>query len=384
MLIKNGQVLGDDFKFQEKNILIKGNTISEIFDGHHTDNIKMEEDIQTIDLTGLKLLPGLIDVHIHGCGGADGLRGGEQALEIMSSYLATRGVTSFLATSSSGPVEMVFDLLKRVRTQANSVSGARVAGAHLEGPFLNERFKGAHDPEYIRKPDKGLFNEWIAAGDGMVRMITIAPELPGADKVIELAKENNVCVSGGHTASDYDEMCRAIDLGVTHATHLFNAMPQLDRRKPGAAAALFQKDTVACEIIGDFHHVHPVMVELAWRMKQGRLLLISDSMEAAGMPDGEYDFYGIKKIVENGLCYTENGIISGGTSTMIDCVKNLVSLGVSLEEAVRAASIIPAQEAGIASTTGSITKGKLADLVAVDDNLNPCYCWVGGRLVYKK
>jgi N-acetylglucosamine-6-phosphate deacetylase len=384
MWIKNAQVLVDDFTFQDKDVLVKGNTISEIVDRENVSSSNMQDDSQVIDLTGLKLIPGLIDVHIHGCGGAGASRGGEEALEIMSSYLATRGVTSFLATSMAGPVEMVFELLQKVRIQANSVSGSRIAGVHLEGPFLNERFKGAHDPEYILKPDKGLFNEWVAAGAGMVRMITIAPELPDADKVMELAIENNICVSGGHTASDYDEMCRAIDLGVTHATHLFNAMPQLDRRKPGAAAALLQKDTVACEIIGDFLHVHPVMVELAWRMKKGRLLLISDSMEAAGMPDGEYDFYGIKKIVENGLCYTEKGVISGGTSTMIDCVKNLVSLGVSLEEAVRAATIIPAQEAGIGSTTGSIAKGKFADLVAVDDNLNPCYCWVGGKLAYKK
>ncbi|HHW31352.1 MAG TPA: N-acetylglucosamine-6-phosphate deacetylase [Clostridiaceae bacterium] len=392
MWIKNALVLDSDFTFQKKDILIEGNTISDIVDRTQFHNIdlhnrmkeKNQEYYPVIDLTGLKLIPGLIDVHIHGCGGADATRGGDEALETISSYLAARGVTCFLATSFTVPVEMIFEFIKRAKTQADNLSGARLGGVHLEGPFLSEVYKGAHDSKYLLKPDKRLFGEWLNAGDGMIKMITIAPELPGADKVIELAVENNVCVSGGHTASNYDEMCRAIDLGVSHATHLYNAMPQLDRRNPGPVAALLEKDTVVCEIIGDFRHVHPVMVDLTWRMKQGKMLLVSDCMEAAGMPDGEYDFYNERKIIRNGLAYTENGVISGSTSTIIDCVKNLVSIGIPIEEAVKAASIIPAKEAGIDAFTGSIAKGKLADLVAVDDNLNPCYCWVGGKLVYKK
>lgn len=388
MWLKNALVLGNDFTFQEKDVLIKGDIISDIVDrtryiDQHAEE-KTREDSQIFDLEGFKLIPGLIDVHIHGCGGADATRGGDEALAKMSSYLAERGVTCFLATSSSAPKELILDFIERAKSQGANLPGARLGGVHLEGPFLNDAYKGAFEIQHLCKPDKVLFSEWLDAGGGLVKMITIAPELPGADKVIELAVEKKVCVSGGHTAASYEEMCRAIEQGITHATHLYNAMPQLDRRNPGPAAAFLKKDTVACEIIGDFRHVHPVMVELTWRMKRGKILLISDCLEAAGVPDGEYEFYGMKRIIRNGLIYNESGVISGSTSTLLDCVKNLVSIGVPLEEAVRAASIIPAEEAGIDTVTGSIAVGKLADLVAIDEDLNPRYCWVGGKLAYKK
>jgi len=257
-----------------------------------------------------------------------------------------------------------------------------VVGIHMEGPFFAERYKGAHLPENIRNPHIDEFCRYLEAAGGWLKLITMAPELEGADDVIKKAVEEGVCVSAGHTNATADEMKHGFEMGVTQGTHLFNAMSPMSHREPGAAGALLCNNNIKCELICDFVHIHPDIVKLAYSIKgKDKINVITDSEIAAGMADGDYDVNGRVLTVKDHKIYTEEGVLAGGYACLIDCVRNLVSIGIRLEDACMMASKNPALTAGIYNKKGSITEGKIADIVILNKDLTVKNVILRGKLI---
>jgi N-acetylglucosamine-6-phosphate deacetylase len=261
------------------------------------------------------------------------------------------------------------------------VSGAKVGGIYMEGPYFSMKYKGGQNPEFIRCPDIDEFNTINAISHGLIKIVSIAPEVEGAEEFIR-----SVCptvkVAAGHTDADYDTMLRAIEWGVGQLTHTFNTMRPLHHREPNAIGAALD-GSVMCECIADGIHVHPVMVRLLYKAVGGeRLVLVSDSVRPAGLTDGQYTSGGLKVFVKHGRIILENGDIAGGSTPLFECMKRAISFGVPIEDAVRAATYNPAKSAGIDEEVGTIKNGRAADFLLVDSDLNLKAVYIDGKKVY--
>lgn len=328
-----------------------------------------------------KICPGFIDLQINGAFGID-VGPDAAALESLAHWLPRTGTTSFLPTAISWPAKRYHAFLQ-VLTEASSGDGAQILGAHIEGPFLSPARKGAHDPDNLRPVDLGLLRELLSTG--LVRVMTLAPELPRADRGAELLRGSGAVASIGHTDATYEEILQALDAGFSKATHLYNGMSPFEHRAPGAVGAVLTDDRVRAGIIADGVHVHEGALRLACGTKgAGALALVTDAMEAAGMPDGEYELSGRKVRLEGGSVRLPDGTLAGSALTMDLAVRNAVTLlGVSLEDAVRMASETPARILGL-SGKGNIASGADADLVilgpegAVEETI------VAGETVYSR
>jgi N-acetylglucosamine-6-phosphate deacetylase len=312
-------------------------------------------------VTGL-IAPGFVDLQVNGAFGAD-VGVDPSALETISRELPRTGVTAYLPTAISWPLERypgLFDAL----AQAGDAPGARILGAHLEGPFLAPSRHGAHDPANLRPVDRGVLRELL--GSGHVRVMTLAPELPGALEAIELIAGAGAVASAGHTEATHDEVVRAADAGLTLGTHLFNAMRGLAHREPGAAGALLADDRLRTGIIADGVHVHPAALRIAYRSKGAEgLILVTDAMEAAGMPDGSYALSGRRVTVAGGAARLDDGTLAGAAVTMDELVRGAGErFGAGLEDAIRMATRTPAQALGL-DHVGQIAPGAEADLVVL-------------------
>jgi N-acetylglucosamine-6-phosphate deacetylase len=308
------------------------------------------------------ICPGFIDLQINGAFGVD-VGPYSEALEVLRRELPKTGVTSFLPTAISWPPERYAGFLDAIR-EATSSSGAVILGAHIEGPFLSLARKGAHDSANLRPVDLDLTERLI--GSGMVRMMTLAPELPRAKEAIRLLRGGGVVASAGHTEASYDDMLHAIDTGLTMGTHLYNAMSSFEHRAPGAVGALLTDDRVRVGIIADGVHVHKGALRLAYQRKGPEgLALVTDAMEAAGMTEGEYELSGRRVRLEDGCVRLPDGTLAGSALTMDQAVRNGVTfMGSPLEDAVRMASETPAEILGVFEK-GRITPGADADLVVL-------------------
>ena len=364
MILKNAEVFNGDFEKIRADVKIDGEKISKI------GNFSSEDGL---DLTGLVVMPGLIDMHIHGCGGADTGDATPEALETMSQTLAKNGVTSFCPASMTLSFEELTKIFANIDAMKDKVGGAYIHGANMEGPYIAMSKKGAQNPLYVRNPDKEEFKKLYEGCNGAIRVVDIAPECDGGDEFIKEIQP--ICpVSIAHTDAGYDEAVHAIELGVRHITHLFNAQSGLHHRKPGVVGAAFdvgRANGVRAELICDGFHIHPATLRIAFReMGEDGTVIISDSMKAAGCPDGDYDLGGQPVYVRDGKALLADGTIAASTSNVYKELKNVISFGIPEKQAVKSATINPAKAIRVDDQTGSIEEGKLADILVVDKDYN--------------
>lgn len=337
------------------------------------------------------LLPGFIDVHIHGGGGADVMDAAPESLATMSRFLVRHGVTAFYATtvtaSHAETLAAVANAARFIRQSQGGEAGveavgARVLGVHLEGPYISARFPGAQDPAFVRPPSPQEFEELLAAGP--VRMITLAPEEEGAEALIEMALAAGVRVVLGHTAATFDQARAAINAGVSQATHTYNAMSGMHHRHPGAVGAILSDDRIYAQLIADGIHVHPAAMRILARCKgPTRTLLISDAMRAAGMPEGRYEMGRLPVTVQDGACRLEDGALAGSVLTLDAALRNfMAAAGWPLVQAWPLTSLSQAQAMGIDNEVGRVRAGARADLTLLDAETQVVATVVGGRLAY--
>lgn len=334
------------------------------------------------DLGGAVLAPGFVDVHVHGAAGAEFLDAdaGERAA-ILRAH-ARGGTTALLATTVTASRERLRAAVDALAAAEPVAGGAALLGIHLEGPYLCERHRGAQDPEHLRAPDLAELDALLAAGP--VRLVTLAPELPGAPEAIARLVDAGVVASVGHTDATYAQAMAAFDAGARHATHLFNGMRPFHHREPGVIGAALDRDDVTCELICDGEHVAPAAIRLARRVKGvDRTVLVTDAMSATGLGDGEYRIGALPVTVRGGRAeLAGTGTLAGSTLTMGAAVRNAVRLaGLSLGDALRMASATPARVLGLEASKGALARGFDADLVVLDDDLAVTATMVAGAWI---
>lgn len=337
-----------------KNVRLRGEiTDIAIRDGRIASIGKTDEG--GIDFEGNKIYPGLIDIHIHGCIGYDTMEGG---LSEMSDWLLSRGTTCWYPTTMTMPREKI---VWATSQKTDFGHGASIEGFHLEGPFINPKYKGAMNEKFITPPDLSLLCDCP-----MIKIVTVAPETEGA---MEFIKNSPALVSLGHTDADYDTAISAFKAGAKCLTHTFNAMPPLLHKAPGPIGAAVDTEGVYAQLITDGKHIHPSAVRaLVKLLSDDRVIIISDAMRATGLDDGVYSFGGQPITVTDGYARTESGALAGSTSTLFDCVKAAISFGIPEESAVKMATLNPARLMGL--NKGVIKEGYDADFIIVDDNFN--------------
>ncbi|MCI1955985.1 MAG: N-acetylglucosamine-6-phosphate deacetylase [Oscillospiraceae bacterium] len=359
MILKNAKIVNENFDLAASDIAVSGQRIARIAPGLRGD--------ESIDLAGCLIVPGFVDIHIHGCVGADTCDGTRESLAKMAGHLLTEGVTSFCPTTMTVSLPELRKALSAVRDcMEHPPEGASVRGVNMEGPYISPERRGAQKEEYVRTPDWKEFKTLFDDFGGIIKLVDLAPEREGGLEFIDHV--SRFCrVSLAHTEADYGQVKEAFARGMTHVTHLFNAMNGLHHRRPGAVGAVFDDRKVKAEIICDGFHIHPAVLRTAFRiLGEDRTVVVSDSMRAAGMPDGVSELGGQKVFAKSGEARLENGTIAGSTTNIRQEVKNLIQFGIPLRQAVKSATINPAKEIGAEKEIGSIQTGKLADLVVLD------------------
>lgn len=369
-------------EFQAGNLVLsEDGWIEEITPAENTPPI--EDDQLQLDASNCTILPGFIDVHIHGSDGYDTMDATPEALHAISRFLAQHGVTGFYATTMTASHKATLAAVRNAAmVTAETLPGARLLGVHLEGPYLSPDFPGAQMKEHVRDPDLAEFEELIAAGP--VRLLTLAPERSGAAALMERALAQGIVVVLGHTAATYNEATDAIRRGASQATHTFNAMTGLHHRQPGMVGATLSNDAIYAQVIPDNIHVHPAAMAILARCKGAdRTLLITDAIRATGLPEGETELGGQPVTVRNGACRLADGTLAGSILTMDLALRNfLKAADWSLAHGWPVSSRSAARSLGVDDELGTVAPGYRADLVLLDRNLNVAATVVGGRLVY--
>lgn len=367
MIIKNVKVYTEDKTFQEGQIAVEDGRIVAM------EEITEEGKAEVIDGNGAYAIPGLIDLHFHGCVGQDVCDGTIEALEAIAKYEASIGVTAIAPATMTLPVEELEAVLRNAaQFQKTQTEGADFLGLNMEGPFISPVKKGAQDERNILPCDVELLKRFMEASDGLVKFMGLAPEESADFKEFIEAVKDQVHISLAHTNSDYDTAMEAFAAGADHAVHLFNAMPAFTHRDPGVIGAVFDSKHVKAEIICDGVHIHPSMVRAAFQMMGAdRMILISDSMRATGMPDGRYTLGGLDVDVKgNRATLVSDGALAGSVTNLMECMKTVVNqMDIPLTDAVACATMNPAKQLGVYDQYGSISIGKKANIVLLDENL---------------
>jgi N-acetylglucosamine-6-phosphate deacetylase len=370
------------------------NPVLEIADGRLVGILPQSEgdiptDAHRLDFPGAILAPAFLDVHIHGAAGHDVMEATPEALAKVSGFLASRGTGSFLATTVTAPLDTTLrsleGLSKRIDdAKSSDWEGARPLGIHLEGPFLSHAKRGVHPPQHLLEPDTAIFDRFFEAAEGKIRLITLAPELPGAVELAAHAAARGVRVSVGHSNATSAETAKAIAAGACSATHTFNAMRPLDHREPGILGKVLTTDSLYAELICDGIHVDPSLVPLWWRAKgNGRAILVTDAMAATGMPEGEYMLGGFAVQVADGRATSKDspGVLAGSVLTLDRALKNFVAFtGASVENALPLVTQNPAAMTGFGETAGKLRVGGAADLVALGSDGSLLASVIGGKI----
>ena len=360
MIIKGGKVFQEDGSFLEQALYINDHRL--------VDKAEYQDDGEVIDAEGLLVLPGLVDVHSHGAAGEDFSDGNPEGLKKILQYEKRCGITSYCPTSMTFPKERLRQIFASIKG-AQTEDGATVVGINMEGPFLDPAKKGAHVEKWIAAPDVAFVRELNQDADGLVRLVTLAPNMEGAEEFIKEMHEE-VCISLGHTAADYDCASRAMKLGAHHVTHLYNAMQPFGHRAPGLIGAAMDDPECMVELICDGYHIHPSAIRAAFRLfGPERVILISDSMRATGMENGTYELGGQEVTVKDRKAVLKDGTLAGSATNLYGCMCKAVEFGIPLEQAIMAATANPARSIGIFDRVGSIRIGKQADLLLVSENL---------------
>lgn len=331
------------------------------------------------------ICPGFVDMHMHGIDGYDTMDGTPESLQAISTALARHGVTSFLATTMTAPYDQLEKVLVNIaQNSREGLPGAQAIGIHLEGPWINPRYKGAQKEENIAIPKLDAVQKLYGLSEGLIKVVTIAPEQPEALEAIAWLKERDVIVSAGHTGATFAQATEAVDAGVRHFTHCFNAMTGLHHREPGVVGAAMYHEQMSTELIADGIHVHPAVMKILYRVKTAeRLALVSDSMRAAAMGEGTYDLGGQEVHVQDNQAKLADGTLAGSILTLNRAVGNMVTLsGVSLPDAVEMASLTPASILGIGERKGRLAAGYDADITVLNSQFVVTMTFVAGKEVY--
>lgn len=384
MVISGPQIYSENGIIKNASLVIHENKI------HAIDQEKRFSPDVVLDFPdSYHLVPGFIDVHIHGVKGVDVMDGTFDALKTMSQALAEEGTTSYLATTMTASSDVISQVVQNVceyRQQQRSVCGAHLLGIHLEGPFLSPEKVGAQNAKDILAPQIDWIREWQKQSDNAIRLVTLAPELSNSLELIRFLKTQKIIASIGHTNATYHETVAAIDAGCSHVTHLFNAMRGIHQREPGTVTAALLSETVSAELIVDGIHLHPAIVELVFKMKnRDKIILVTDAMRAKCLADGSYDLGGQTVYLKNNRAALEDGTLAGSVLKMISAIQNMMKFtNCPLQDAIRFVSENPAKLLTIFSKKGSIAPHKDADLVVLDEAFNVVMTMVDGFVVYQR
>ncbi|HSN95151.1 MAG TPA: N-acetylglucosamine-6-phosphate deacetylase [Anaerolineaceae bacterium] len=362
-------------------IIIEGGKIIRIEPKHNIHEIPSQ--VKVINAQGSIVTPGFIDIHVHGAVGVDAMDATPASLEKMSSYFVKQGVTSFFPTTGTQSTLAISAAIDNIKHTMQNVSGAQPLGVHLEGPYLSHQYRGAHGEEWLRNPDPLEYEAWFRTG--IIKLMTIAPELAGTKELMEMGKAYGVVFTAGHTKASPQEIEAAIALGLRLSTHTFNGMAGLHHRDLGTVGALLASDDVYCEIIADGIHVHPEVIKMLIKIKGiERTVLVTDAIRATGMPDGTYDLLGHNIIVKAGIARTQEGGLAGSTLTLSRAISNVQKFsGISINQAVGMATLSPAKALGLEGKKGEIRIGNDADIVIFDNDLNIKNVLVKGIVAYE-
>lgn len=380
MRIANGKVF-DGQCFRERDVVVEGQTFS---------SIETSGDVacgaggatDALDASGCYVIPGLIDVHFHGAMGHDFCDASDEGISAIAAYEASRGVTSICPTTMTLPEERLAPIVASVAAYEAAAGEAGIVGINMEGPYIAPDKVGAQNPAYVRSASIEEFGRLQHQAKGLIKLVDVAPEQPGNLEFIR-QMSHDVRVSVAHTCTGYDDACAAFDAGARHMTHLFNAMPALHHREPGPIAAGAERNDVTAEIIADGVHIHPAMVRLAFALfGDDRMILISDSLRACGLGDGEYELGGQQFFVKGNRATIANGSLAGSVSDVMACMRTAVrTMGIPLTSAVKAATVNPARALGLDGKLGAIAPGYQADAVVLDRDLNIKHVVLRGKVI---
>ncbi len=374
--IINAKIIFED-KIADDLVVIYDENISQIIT---KEELLGFDNIETIDIDGAYLSAGFIDIHIHGSGGADTMDATFDTLNIISNTVLSTGTTSFLATTMTMSSEDIDKALQNVKQNCQKVTGAKIIGVHMEGPYINPDMCGAQDINYIQSPSFEIIDEY----HDIIKMITLSPEVEGGYEFIKELKEKypHIILSIGHSNANYEEAAKSFEAGISHATHLGNAMSGFHHRNPGVIGATLNSN-ITCDVIADLIHTHKATLELFWKIKKDKLILITDSMRAGCMKCGEYSLGGQKVIVEEGKAVLENGKLAGSVLKLNEALKNMTkNTDMDLIDAVKSVTTIPAKKLGL--NAGRIEVGLSADMVIFDENFDILMTIIDGKIKYTK
>lgn len=366
-VIENGRIYTEEEIIERGYIIVKDDKITDVGKGDY------EGALTTYDAQGRHVLPGFIDIHMHGGYGEDAMDASYDGLKHLAESLLSEGTTSFLATTMTQSDENITKALENIieyQKQQNVLKAADIVGIHLEGPFISEHKVGAQNPAYVQRPSIEKVQQFQKTANNQIKVITFAPEVEGAHETLE-ALHNQIRFSIGHTVATFDETNEAVARGAKHVTHLYNAGTPFEHREPGVFGAAWTNDSLSTELIVDGIHSHPTAIQIAYKQKGNtRFFLITDAMRAKGMPDGEYDLGGQNVIVKGSEARLASGALAGSILKMNEGLKNLIQYtGDSLDNLWRVTSLNQAIALNIESQKGSLKVGKDADIVIVDDEI---------------
>lgn len=372
------------FRIIEEGIIITENGV--ITGLGKSSETKFPHGFTEIDVRGKLICPGFADLLVHGGGGHGFADDNDESIEKISSYFLKYGSTTILASLHAKPEKLLLKDLSRVADYIDNHPDSNIRGIHMEGPYLNKQFKGAMNQNYLWKPDIKSWERIWEASKGHIKIMTIAPELPNAIEVMRTAAQVGVVLSIGHSMAGYDEVLNAIDNGAAHVTHIFNAMQRFHHRTPSIVLASLLHNELKIELIADTLHVHPAVMQLLLKLKgSSGIILVSDSIRAGGMHEGEYEFADQKIFMKNKKAFLEDGTLAGSTLTLNLAVKNMVAeAGAKITEAVRMASLNAVKVINLDHKKGILAAGKDADIVVLNDNFEVDMSILGGKVAFKK
>jgi N-acetylglucosamine-6-phosphate deacetylase len=381
--VRNVKIVTPFRIIENGSVIVTGKKISAL---GGVEDVEIPSSMKSYDMNGMILTPGFIDVLVHGGGGAGFADDNEESIGTVSEFFFEHGTTGLLASLYSKPLKLLVKDVARIAKYVDSHKYTNVKGIHMEGPFINPEMKGAMKEEYLWKPDVDSWNQLYSASKGYIKLMTIAPELPGCHDVMRAAANDRVVLSVGHSMALFHEIEAAIDNGAAHVTHMFNAMQPFHHREPGVIVGGLLRNELKLELIADGIHVHPAVMRLMYNIKgDGGIVLITDAIRASGMPDGDYTFMDQKIKVKDKKAFLEDGTLAGSTLTMERAVKNMVELvGVPLTDAVRMASLNGAKVLGLESRKGILAVGKDADFVILDINFEVQLTIYEGNVKYDR